>query len=69
MMTALILEIERQFGLVGVDSFEVSRRDQPSNQYAGADSDSEKVTQVFIYAVNNPECWKKSQVWCCRDGI
>lgn len=51
MMIALILEIERQLNLVGVTDFEVSRNQQPTNQYTGGSKDDPIKTRVFLYAV------------------
>ena len=54
MMIALIEEVENQLGLIGVTDFEVSRNQQPSNQYAGADKDDPIKTRIFLYAITNP---------------
>ena len=54
MMIALIEEVENQLGLIGVTDFEVSRNQQPSNQYAGADKDDTIKTRIFLYAITNP---------------
>lgn len=51
MMIAIIEEIERQLTLVGVDSFEVSRNQQPTNQYTGGDEDDTIKTRVFLHAI------------------
>ncbi len=51
MMIHLIAEIERQLTLVGVSDFEVSRNQQPTNQYTGGSKDDPIKTRVFLYAV------------------
>ncbi|AUG84954.1 hypothetical protein MAELSTROM_34 [Pseudoalteromonas phage Maelstrom] len=55
MMIAIIEEIERQltlvsFGVAGTD-FEVSRSQQPTNQYVGADKDDPVKTRVFLFSI------------------
>ena len=51
MMIAMILEIERQLDLVGITDYEVSRNQQPTNQYTGGDEDDPIKTRVFLYAI------------------
>lgn len=55
MMIHVIAEIERQLTLVGVGlpdvDFEVSRNQQPTNQYTGGSKDDPIKTRVFLYAV------------------
>ena len=51
MMIALIAEIERQLTLVGITAFEVSRNQQPTNQYTGGSEDDPIKTRVFLYAI------------------
>ena len=51
MMIALIAEIERQLTLVNVTNFEVSRNQQPTNQYTGGSQDDPIKTRVFLFAV------------------
>ena len=55
MMIAIIEEIERQltlvsFGVAG-DTFEVSRSQQPTKQYVGADKDDPIKTRVFLFSI------------------
>jgi len=58
MMIALIGEIESQLTNYGAIDFEVSRNQQPTNQYTGADKDDSIKTRVFLYPITNPSVGK-----------
>ena len=54
LIIAVIEEIENQLNMVGVSDFEVSRNFQPTDQYSGADVDSDIKTRIYLHSITNP---------------
>lgn len=58
LMITIKAELDSQLTGQGVTDFEVSRNQQPTNQYTGADKDDPIKTRVFLYAITNPTNWR-----------